>query len=153
MTEPASPARGRPVLLYDGLCGFCDRTVRWILRVDRRGLFRFAPLQGEFAAGVIARHPGLAGVDSLVLVERGRTTREKAPLDGPAERVSVRSVALLRTVGLLGGAWRLLLVFWLIPRPIRDWAYEVFARHRYRVFGRFESCPVPPPEVRGRFLD
>lgn len=150
MDPPIQPSGGRPVLLYDGLCGFCDRTVRWILRVDRRGLFRFAPLQGEFAAGVVARHSALGGVDSLVLVE-GEDSGDGA--DPGAEQVRVRSGAFLRSVSLLGGVWTPLLVFWLIPRPVRDWAYDVFARHRYRVFGRFEACPVPPPEVRERFLD
>ena len=133
-----------PVLLYDGLCGFCDRAVRWVLRADRSGLFRFAPLQGEFAEGVMGRHPELAGVDSLVLVES---------VEGDDERVSARSQADLGIVRLLGGAWRMLLVFRVVPRPIRDWAYDLFARWRYRAFGRFNACPVPPPEVRGRFLE
>lgn len=134
-----------PVLLYDGVCRFCDWAVRLLLRVDRRGVFRFAPLQGELAAGVLARHPALRAVDSLVLVE--------APGQQATESVSVRSDAFLRTLKHLGGAWRLLVVLAVIPRPIRDWAYDVFARQRYRVFGRFDVCPVPPPEVRERFLE
>jgi predicted DCC family thiol-disulfide oxidoreductase YuxK len=133
-----------PVLLYDGLCGFCDRTVRLLLRADRRQIFRFAPLDGDFARAVVARHPHLQNIDSLVLVE---------PADGGApERVYVRSEGFIRSVKRLGGAWRLLTVFALVPRPIRDWAYDAFASHRYRVFGRLEACPVPEPEVRGRFL-
>jgi len=132
-------------LLYDGLCGFCDRTVRLLLRVDPRGAFRFAPLGGTFASDVLSRHPHLANVDSIVLVEPDSECGR--------ERVWVRSAALLHTASDLGGAWRLLTILWLIPRPLRDWGYDVFARRRYRLFGRFAACPVPPPEVRTRFLD
>lgn len=134
-----------PVLLYDGLCGFCDWTVQFVLRRDRRGSMRFATLQGEFARQVIARHPELAGVDSLILVERDSATGQ--------ERVSARSIGALRVARYLGGAWRLTQVLYVLPRFLRDWAYDVFARHRYRVFGRYDTCPLPSPEHRARFLD
>jgi predicted DCC family thiol-disulfide oxidoreductase YuxK len=133
-----------PVLLYDGLCGFCDRTVRLVLRADRGGVIRFAPLQGAFATGVIERHPELEDVDSLILVENPGLTDE---------RVAVRSDGALRVAEILGGGWRLLTVLALVPRPLRDWAYDVFARWRYRIFGRFEACPIPPADARSRFLD
>ena len=135
----------RPVLLYDGLCGFCDGTVRFILEHDRRGTLRFATLQGDFARDVIARHPELAGVDSLVLVERdGVTDREK---------VYVRSDGALRVARYLGGGWHLTRVVAVVPRVLRDWSYDAFARIRYRVFGRYDSCPIPTPEQRARFID
>lgn len=134
-----------PVLLYDGLCGFCDWTVQFVLRRDRRGSMRFATLQGGFAREVIARHPELAGVDSLILVERDPATGQ--------ERVSARSTGALRVAKYLGGAWHLTQAFYLVPRFLRDWAYDVFARHRYRVFGRYDTCPLPSPEDRERFLD
>jgi predicted DCC family thiol-disulfide oxidoreductase YuxK len=118
--------------------------VRALLILDRRGVFRFAPLDGAFARGVLAGHPELSGIDSVVLVE-GAGGRE--------ERCYVRSDAFLAILRHLGGAWRLLGVFAVIPRPIRDWVYDAFARWRYRIFGRFEACPVPPAEVRARFLD
>jgi len=133
-----------PVLLFDGLCGFCDRTVQLVLRFDRRGVMRFAPLEGEFASEVLDRHAGLRDVDSLILVD--------PPADGAPEHVRVRSEAVLALASYLGGPWRVLAVFRLVPRPLRDWAYDVFARHRYRVFGRYPSCPLPPPETRARFL-
>ena len=134
-----------PVLLYDGLCGFCDGTVQFILKHDRRGTLRFATLQGDFARDVIARHPTLAGVDSLVLVERD-------PVSG-AERVYVRSAGALRVARYLGGAWQLARVVAIVPRFLQDWAYDAFARIRYRVFGRYDSCPVPTPAQRARFID
>jgi predicted DCC family thiol-disulfide oxidoreductase YuxK len=134
----------RPVLLYDGLCGFCDGTVQFILKHDRRGTLRFATLQGNFARDVIARHPEVAGVDSLVLVE---------PDDASGEKVSVRSEGALRVARYLGGAWHLARVVAIVPRPFRDWAYDAFARVRYRVFGKYDSCPIPTPEQRARFID
>lgn len=106
---------------------------------------RFATLQGDFARGVMARHPELAGVDSLVLVEPDERTG--------AERVTVRSAGALRVARYLGGGWHLARVFALVPRPLRDLVYDGFARIRYRVFGRYDACPVPSPEQRARFID
>jgi len=134
-----------PVLLYDGLCGFCDGTVQFILRHDRRGTLRFATLQGEYARGVIARHPELEGVDSLVLVEVD-------PASG-RETVSFRSNGALRVARYLGGPWHLARATAIVPRVIRDLAYDGFARIRYRVFGRYDSCPIPSPEQRARFIE
>jgi predicted DCC family thiol-disulfide oxidoreductase YuxK len=134
-----------PVLLYDGLCGFCDGTVQFILEHDRHGTLRFATLQGEYARGVIARHPELQGVDSLVLVEPAN--------DSTSERVSVRSAGALRLARYLGGPWHLARAVAIVPRFLRDWAYDGFARIRYRVFGRYDSCPIPSPEQRARFID
>lgn len=132
-----------PILLYDGLCGFCDGVVQFILAHDRAGALRFAPLQGEFARGVIARHPELAGVDSIILVEEP---------DTPSERVFVRSTGALRLARYLGGAWQLALVFHIVPRFVRDFFYDAFAHIRYRVFGKYDACPLPTPEQRARFL-
>ncbi|HEX5073443.1 MAG TPA: DCC1-like thiol-disulfide oxidoreductase family protein [Gemmatimonadaceae bacterium] len=133
-----------PVLLYDGLCGFCDGTVQFILRHDRRGALRFATLQGDFAREVIARHPEVEGIDSLVLVERDVGTGR--------ERVYVRSEGALRVARYLGGGWHLTRIVAIVPRSLRDWAYDAFARIRYRVFGKYDSCPIPTPEQRARFI-
>jgi predicted DCC family thiol-disulfide oxidoreductase YuxK len=133
-----------PVLLYDGVCGVCNSAVRTILRFDRRGTLRFAALDSEFARSVIERHPGLAGVDSAVYV---RNAGE------PGETVDVRSTALLRVAGYLGGWWRLAQVGFVVPRTIRDRLYEGFASVRYRIGGRHETCPIPTAETRARFLD
>ena len=133
-----------PVLLYDGVCGFCNHTVQFIIAHDRRGTMRFAPLQGEYGERVEARHPVLAGVDSVVYLE---------PSDDPrTERAYVRSDAALRVASYLGGPWRAVLVARLVPRFVRDYFYDLFARHRYRFFGKHESCLMPPKEVRSRFL-
>lgn len=130
------------VLLYDGLCGFCNTTVQFIMGHESRPVLLFAPLQGTFAAGVIGRHPELKKVDSLVWIEG----------EGAGERVKVRSAAALQVAWYMGGVWRMLMLLWLIPRPLRDFAYDQFALRRSRFFGRYGSCPVPDKSVRARFL-
>lgn len=132
-----------PVLLYDGVCGFCNKTVQMILDHDRRKTMRFAALQSDYGRAVLERHTELRGADTVVFVERS----------GDEERVFVRSDAALRVAAYLGGFWKLFLVGRVVPRPMRDWMYDLVARYRYRLFGKYDSCMLPPPEVRSRFLD
>jgi len=143
---PAAPnaeVPSGPVLLYDGACGFCSATVQLVLRRDRRGTLRFAALQGAYARGLIARHPELAGVDSLVWAEPASS----------GEHVFVRSEAGLRLARYLAGPWHLALAMWLVPGALRDSVYDVVARHRHRLGGPADTCFMPPPEARARFLD
>jgi predicted DCC family thiol-disulfide oxidoreductase YuxK len=133
-----------PVMLYDGVCGFCNRTVQTIIARDRRGTLRFAALQSDFGKAVSARHAELRGVDSVVFVERVNTKDE---------RVHVRSDAALHVASYLGGLWKIFLAARVVPAPVRDFFYDLFARNRYRWFGKYDSCLLPPPEVRARFLD
>ena len=141
-----SGASDPPVLLYDGLCAFCDRTVQFVLARDVDGPMRFATLQGQFAATVLHERPEIAGLDSLVLVEREG--------DDHAPTVRVRSDAAIAIGLYLGGVWGLAArVGRVVPRVVRDAAYDLFARHRYRLFGRHETCPLPSPAVRHRFID
>ncbi len=134
---------GHPIVLYDGLCGFCDASVQWILRSDRAARFRFAALQGETAAAVLARHPELpVSLDSLLLVEE----------DEGEERVFWRSAAVLRICAGLPGFWRALTWFGVLPRPLTDLGYRALARVRYRVWGRRQSCRIPSEAERARFL-
>ena len=133
-----------PVLLYDGVCGVCNGAVRTILRFDRHGTLRFAALDSDFARDVIARHPRLAGLDSVVFV------RDPG---GPTETVSTESAALLQVADYLGGYWKLATAARVIPAFVRDRLYAAFAAVRYHVGGKYDTCPIPSPEVRGRFLD
>jgi len=132
------------VLLYDGLCGFCDGTVQFVLARDRAGTLRFAALQGEYARSVLKRHEDLDGVDSLVLVELSEDGRE---------RIRVRSDAVLELVRYFGWPWRLLRVLRWLPRVLRDGGYDLFARWRHRLFGRRDACRIPAPAERVRFID
>ncbi|MDT7779657.1 MAG: hypothetical protein QOC99_2169 [Acidobacteriota bacterium] len=133
-----------PVLLYDGVCGFCNKSVQLILDHDRRGTMRFAALQSDYGLAVIERHPGLRSIDSVVFVE-------SSP-DAAGERVYVRSSAALKIASYLGGFWKVFIAAKVIPRPVRDYLYDLFARNRYRLFGKYDACMLPPPEVRSRFL-
>jgi predicted DCC family thiol-disulfide oxidoreductase YuxK len=132
------------LLLYDGVCGLCAASVQFILRHERRHTLRFAPLQGETAAQVRARHPELSGVDSMVWVEGFG--------DAATERVDVRSGAVLRAARYLGGPWTLTAAGRLVPARLRDAVYNFIARHRHTMFAPPEYCYVPPPDMRARFL-
>jgi predicted DCC family thiol-disulfide oxidoreductase YuxK len=132
------------LLLYDGVCGLCAASVQFILRHERRHTLRFAPLQGDAAAQVRARHPELNGVDSLVWVERFG--------DAPGERVEVRSDAVLRAAGYIGGPWALATAARLLPARLRNALYDFVARHRHTMFAAPEQCYMPPPDTRARFL-
>jgi predicted DCC family thiol-disulfide oxidoreductase YuxK len=133
------------VLLYDGVCGFCSKTVRFVLDHDKRGIMRFAALQSDYGKAVIARHSILQNVDSVALLETSSTTGK--------ERIFIRSTAALRIFAYLGGAWKLFLVAYIIPTSVRDFFYDLFARYRYKIFGKYDSCLIPSKEVGDRFLD
>jgi len=134
-----------PVLLYDGTYGFCADSVQLVLRHDRRGTLRFASLQGAFGRHVRARHAELSQADSIVWVDPAS--------DGRTEQVVLRSDAALRVARYLGGWFHLVRVAALLPRPLRDAAYDLVARHRHQLSGDGPSCLIPEPDVRARFLD
>jgi predicted DCC family thiol-disulfide oxidoreductase YuxK len=126
------------IVLFDGVCNLCSGSVQFIIRRDPGARFRFASLQspvGERLRAELGINPAL---DSVFLVEDGRWYKE--------------SDAALRIAHGLGGPWKLLGIFRLIPRLLRDRAYRLIARNRYRWFGKMEACWLPTPELRGRFL-
>jgi predicted DCC family thiol-disulfide oxidoreductase YuxK len=132
------------VLFYDGDCGFCDRTVRFVLRHDRAGTMCFAPLQGEAAREAFARHPSLGRIDSLILIERDTVSG--------GDHVSVRSEAVIRVATYLGGPWRAAALLRLVPRTVRDWGYDLIARNRHGLLRRASTCAMPDVEHRSRFV-
>lgn len=133
-----------PILLYDGVCGLCNRTVGFILRHDARGRFRFAPLQGALAKEILARHDrDPEDLDTVYLV---------TDPGGPGEHLYARSRAILSVLEDLGWPWKAALILRPIPSPILDLGYRLVARVRYRWFGRSETCVIPAVEHRGRFL-
>ena len=137
---PDSP---NPLILYDGLCGLCNRLVRFVLRHDIRARFRFASLQSDHAARILQRH-GLEfqELDTIYVV------------DGTGERPKDRTDAVIFILRELGGFWRVAAtVLRIFPRPLRDWGYRIVAGHRYRVFGKYESCPLPEAKYQDRFLE
>lgn len=166
------PSSHSPILLYDGSCGVCARSVQFLLRRDRRRkTLRFASLESPLGQALVASEPALVGVDSLIWIEPDGPVPasprlapdpsdplpEASPPAGAGHlsfRVRIRSDAVLEAGRYLGGAWGALAgLFGLVPRGIRDRLYDLFARNRHRVATRTDSCLLPTPEERARFLD
>jgi predicted DCC family thiol-disulfide oxidoreductase YuxK len=149
VSKPSSEPSGQenhPIVLYDGVCGLCNRAVQFILKRDPREAFRFASLQSDFAAKILQKH-GISSdaLDTVYLVLH---------YGDPTERLLARSNAGLAVMVLLGGAWRLLaLVGGVFPKLFLDFLYNLIARNRYRIFGKYESCPLPTADQRAKFLD
>lgn len=128
-----------PILFFDGVCGLCNQVVDWVLQNDRRGIVRFSPLQGEAAESRLPDRDR-ERLDTVVFIEGARITR--------------RSTAIVHLLSHLGGVWTVLAwLLWLIPWPLRDVGYRVVSKLRYRLFGRKETCRLPTPDERARFLD
>lgn len=128
-----------PIVLFDGVCNLCHGTVQFIIQVDHRARFRFASLQSDAGARLL-KESGYQGppLDSVVLVYRGK--------------LWTHSDAVLEIARLLGKGWALAYTFKLIPRSIRDSIYRWIAKNRYAWFGKKESCMLPTPNLKSRFL-
>jgi predicted DCC family thiol-disulfide oxidoreductase YuxK len=127
------------VVVFDGVCIFCNRWVQFLLRHDRHQRLSFAHYQSAYAAPFVEQLGEDPMDPSTVLLIDGAT-------------IHVRSTAAIRAVGAMGGVWRVILVLLIVPRPLRDAAYLAFARRRYRWFGRTDQCAVPDPRWQSRFL-
>ena len=128
-----------PIVLFDGVCNLCHAAVRFILARDSEARFRFAPLESETGRDLTTE--GIregTSADSMILVEDGSTY--------------ARSEAAIRIAARLSLPWRALGVLRVVPRPVRDGAYDLVARNRYRWFGRKDFCPMPDEDIRDRFL-
>lgn len=135
-----------PIVLYDGVCGLCNRLVQFVLRCDPLAIFRFASLQSPFAAQILTRH-GASPTDP-------DTFYVVLNYNEPGEALIARSDAVIYLLHQLGGIWRAPgFLMRLLPPRVRDWAYGVVAKNRYRIFGRYDACPMPSAETRSRFLD
>ena len=139
------------VVLFDGVCNFCDASVNFIIDHDKAGYFKFAPLQSDEGRRLANEYGSesettkqddstsdLIPIDSVILIEDGKAY--------------THSSAALKIVRRLGAPWSWLYALIIVPRPVRDWGYRLFARYRYRLFGRKDQCMIPTPEVRARFL-
>jgi predicted DCC family thiol-disulfide oxidoreductase YuxK len=136
---------GKTIVLYDGVCGLCNRLVRFLLRFDRRDRFRYAPLQSQFANELLKKH-GLnsSDLDSVTLIaDYGLST----------ERAYRKSEAIVLAAGELGGVWRIARIGGFLPHAFRDFLYNLIARNRYRMFGKYDYCPTPNPEQRSKFIE
>jgi predicted DCC family thiol-disulfide oxidoreductase YuxK len=135
-----------PIVLYDGVCGLCNRLVQFILRRDRKAIFQFAALQSDLSAKILTRHNADPNDLNTVFVVVNR--------ERPDESLLSRSEAVIFVLTQLGSFWRPISSFLrLVPKSLRDSAYNAIARHRYRIFGRSEVCTLPHDQDRSRFLD
>jgi predicted DCC family thiol-disulfide oxidoreductase YuxK len=133
------------IVLYDGVCGLCNGLVQFVLERDAGDRFRFAALQSGFAHSLLQKH----GVDPQPL----ESLRLLLDYGQPTERVLERSAACIRIFRELGPFWRTLgNLIALLPLGFRDWGYDLVARHRYRIFGKYEACPLPSEKDRQKFL-
>lgn len=134
-----------PIILYDGVCGLCNRFVQFVLKRDCKDQFRFAALQTNFARAILERHglnPDLLDTVYLVL-DYGQ----------PSERLLSRNDAATAVLKELGSFWRFSgKLLDLLPQKFRDWRYALVARNRYRFFGKHEACPLPNEKDRHKFL-
>ncbi len=145
MTEVERNAmEGRALLLYDGVCALCNGVVQFLMRRDKVDKFRYTPLQSSLGREVLARLGIHSFPDGVMLLTDALT---------PSEHLYERSDAVAASLKLLGAPWRLVGgVLRVVPRPLRNWGYGIVARFRYRVFGRYDTCPIPSPEQRSRLL-
>ena len=128
------------IVIFDGVCNFCIGAVNFIIKRDPAGRFAFTPMQSPIGQKLIEEYDAkMVGVDTILLVKNGRC------LD--------RSDAALEITKDLTGAWHWLRVFMVLPRPFRDLLYKLFARNRYRLFGRRDTCIVPTASIRERFIE
>ncbi len=127
------------IILFDGVCNLCNGAVTFIIKRDKKNLFKFATLQSEIAEELlIAKLSDKELLDSIVLIENGKQY--------------TKSSAALRIAKNLSGAYPLLYIFMVIPKFLRDWVYSIIAKNRYKWFGKKDACMIPTPELKKKFL-
>lgn len=127
------------IILFDGECNFCDHGVQFIIKRDPTGIYKFASLQSTMGLKLLKEHHVPEDVDSFILIEDNKYHE--------------KSSAALRVCKNLTGIWKLFFIFLLIPKPLRDIVYDVIAKNRYKWFGKKNSCMIPSPEIRARFIE
>jgi predicted DCC family thiol-disulfide oxidoreductase YuxK len=125
------------IVLFDGVCNFCNAWVQLIIRYDKKDRFRFASLQSEVGQELLKKS-GVDAPESVVVIENGK--------------YYFHSSAALRISRHLDGFWKLMIVFYILPKFIRDRAYNILARNRYKWFGKRDTCMVPDEKIKSRFL-
>ena len=132
--------KNRYIVIFDGICNFCNGSVNFIIKRDPKGVFSFAPMQSEIAQELMQKHKiEKEELDTFLLFKNGS--------------VYDRSDAALEITRNLTGFWHLFQIFKILPKAIRDGLYNLFARNRYALFGKRDSCMIPAPEIRKRFIE
>ena len=130
----------KPIILFDGVCNLCNGGVQFVLSHDKKELFLFSSLQSDYGQQALKeRDLDTSSFSSFILIENGQTY--------------YKSTAALRVSKKLSGLIKLLWVFIIVPRPIRDWVYSIIANNRYKWFGKQNECWLPTPDLKSRFLN
>ncbi|WP_242227336.1 thiol-disulfide oxidoreductase DCC family protein [Bacillus cereus group sp. BfR-BA-01315] len=127
------------IILFDGECNFCNQSVQFIIKRDSLGYFRYASLQGDIGKRMLKQYNIDSSIDSIVLIDNGNSY--------------IKSDAIINICKKLNGPWKGLIIFKLIPKSIRNFLYEKFAKNRYKLFGKQTHCKLPSPDIRKRFLE
>jgi predicted DCC family thiol-disulfide oxidoreductase YuxK len=132
---------GEKIILFDGICNLCNSAIQFVIKRDKKNLYKFAPLQSDTAKALLQeRGIDTSKIDSIILID-------------PNTAYYTKSSAALEIGKTFGGGWRLIGVFEWVPEPVRDWVYDLIAKNRYRWFGKQNECMVPTPELKAKFLD
>ncbi|HDR7512886.1 DUF393 domain-containing protein [Bacillus toyonensis] len=126
------------VILFDGECNFCDHSVQFIIKRDKKALYNFASIQSDTGEEILRKYRVPADIDSFILVD--------------GHKCFYKSSATLRVCKNLKGGWKLLYCLLIVPKPLRDYFYGIVAKNRYKWFGKKDSCMLPSTEIRKRFL-
>ncbi|WP_198510301.1 thiol-disulfide oxidoreductase DCC family protein [Bacillus solitudinis] len=126
------------IILFDGVCNFCDHSVQFIIKRDKKTVYKFASFQSDAGQEILRMFNIPANIDSFILIENNRCY--------------YKSSAALKICKNLKSSWKLLYCLLIIPKPIRDYFYGILAKNRYKWFGKKDSCTLPTPEIRKRFL-
>ncbi|PKR83404.1 thiol-disulfide oxidoreductase DCC family protein [Heyndrickxia camelliae] len=129
----------KDIILFDGICNFCNQSVQFVIKRDPSHIFHFASLQSDIGRNLLNEYGINENVNSVVYITNGKAY--------------VKSDAGLQIARRLNGFWKLLYIFYLVPTPIRDLVYDYIAKNRYKWFGKSDSCMIPSPEIKKRFLE
>ena len=129
----------KKIILFDGVCNLCNNSVTFVIQRDKKDLFRFAALQEPAGQLLIEKHQiDISKTDSIILID--------------GDKAYVKSTAALKVARHLGGAYPLLYGFMIVPNFIRNWVYDYVAKNRYKWYGKKDSCMIPTPELKSKFL-
>ena len=126
------------IILFDGFCNLCNSSVNFIIRNDKKEVFKFAPIQSDFGKIALKKHRiNSKDTDSIILIDN--------------DNYYIKSSAALYIAKNLSGAYPLLFCFMLVPKFMRNWVYDFVAKNRYKWYGKKESCMIPTPELKDKF--